>query len=229
MPSATLFPGAPCTGSTMRPRRASRASSPSAAGIGPAGPDEVIIAEGACRFAVALGGGHKTGFYLDQRDNRALRGGPRAAAAGCSTPSATRAPSPARRSPAGATGALLARVLGRGARGARAANLELNGLADRAELRAGQCVRRAPPARGGEGAVRPRRPRPAAVHAAQGRRRGGRARLQGDQPPRPPAPRAGRDPRDVLLLAPRHAVVLRGDLPRRRGRCAASPCGCSPP
>jgi 23S rRNA (cytosine1962-C5)-methyltransferase len=32
---------------------------------------EVEIREGPCRFRVALAEGHKTGFYLDQRDNRA--------------------------------------------------------------------------------------------------------------------------------------------------------------
>ncbi len=35
-------------------------------------PDFVEIDEYGCRFAVDVRGGHKTGFYLDQRDNRAL-------------------------------------------------------------------------------------------------------------------------------------------------------------
>jgi 23S rRNA (cytosine1962-C5)-methyltransferase len=35
-------------------------------------PDLIEIQEGACRFAVDIYRGHKTGFYLDQRDNRAL-------------------------------------------------------------------------------------------------------------------------------------------------------------
>jgi 23S rRNA (cytosine1962-C5)-methyltransferase len=35
------------------------------------GEPEVEIREGLCRFRVALAEGHKTGFYLDQRDNRA--------------------------------------------------------------------------------------------------------------------------------------------------------------
>jgi 23S rRNA (cytosine1962-C5)-methyltransferase len=35
-------------------------------------PDLVEIEEYGCRFAVDVRGGHKTGFYLDQRDNRAL-------------------------------------------------------------------------------------------------------------------------------------------------------------
>jgi 23S rRNA (cytosine1962-C5)-methyltransferase len=36
-----------------------------------ASPLEVEIREGPCRFRVDLAGGHKTGFYLDQRENRA--------------------------------------------------------------------------------------------------------------------------------------------------------------
>ena len=35
-------------------------------------PAQIEIAEGACRFLVEVRGGHKTGFYLDQRDNRRL-------------------------------------------------------------------------------------------------------------------------------------------------------------
>ena len=35
-------------------------------------PQEIIIREGEWRFAVDVRGGHKTGFYLDQRDNRRL-------------------------------------------------------------------------------------------------------------------------------------------------------------
>jgi 23S rRNA (cytosine1962-C5)-methyltransferase len=36
------------------------------------GPSAVEIREGACRFTVRPGQGHKTGFYLDQADNRRL-------------------------------------------------------------------------------------------------------------------------------------------------------------
>lgn len=39
---------------------------------GEPGPSEVEIREGGCRFVVDVGGGQKTGFYLDQRENRAL-------------------------------------------------------------------------------------------------------------------------------------------------------------
>ncbi len=44
-------------------------------GAGPTPPAEVEIQEGPCRFRVDLAGGHKTGFYLDQRENRAAVGG----------------------------------------------------------------------------------------------------------------------------------------------------------
>lgn len=37
----------------------------------PAGP-ELVVTEDGCRFAVTPGGGHKTGLYLDQAENRAL-------------------------------------------------------------------------------------------------------------------------------------------------------------
>ncbi len=39
---------------------------------GDAPPDEVEITEDGLRFGVGIGAGHKTGFYLDQRSNRAL-------------------------------------------------------------------------------------------------------------------------------------------------------------
>lgn len=38
---------------------------------GPSPPDEVLVVENGLRFAVDLKAGHKTGFYLDQRENRA--------------------------------------------------------------------------------------------------------------------------------------------------------------
>jgi 23S rRNA (cytosine1962-C5)-methyltransferase len=38
--------------------------------LGDAPPDEVVITENGLRFAVDLKGGQKTGFYLDQRENR---------------------------------------------------------------------------------------------------------------------------------------------------------------
>ena len=38
--------------------------------VGPAGPATVEVEEDGVRFAVTVGGGHKTGLYLDQRENR---------------------------------------------------------------------------------------------------------------------------------------------------------------
>jgi len=95
--------------------------------------DEIVVTEGACRFAVALGSGHKTGFYLDQRENRravaAVAGGRRMLDAFSYTGAFA-----CHGLRAGATQALLidssAEALGLARR-----NLELNGLADRAELR----------------------------------------------------------------------------------------------
>ncbi|MBI4591186.1 MAG: class I SAM-dependent rRNA methyltransferase [Candidatus Rokubacteria bacterium] len=43
--------------------------------IDAAGPPEIEIREGPCRFVVSIEGGQKTGFYLDQRENRALVAG----------------------------------------------------------------------------------------------------------------------------------------------------------
>jgi 23S rRNA (cytosine1962-C5)-methyltransferase len=43
--------------------------------IGEAGPSEVEIGECGCRFVVDVARGQKTGFYLDQRENRALVAG----------------------------------------------------------------------------------------------------------------------------------------------------------
>ena len=37
--------------------------------------DELLVEEGGIRLAVSLGAGHKTGLYLDQRDNRLLAAG----------------------------------------------------------------------------------------------------------------------------------------------------------
>lgn len=47
---------------------------------GDAPPEAVVIQENGLKFGVDLLGGHKTGFYLDQRENRALVGQPRFAA-----------------------------------------------------------------------------------------------------------------------------------------------------
>ena len=43
---------------------------PAAGWLDAPGPTSVIVEEGAARFLVRVGGGHKTGLYLDQADNR---------------------------------------------------------------------------------------------------------------------------------------------------------------
>ncbi len=96
---------------------------------------EVLIAEGPCRFAVTPGSGHKTGFYLDQRDNRALvaghAGGRRVLDAFCYTGAFA-----CRALAAGAREALLVDSSGEALAVARR-NLALNGLDARATVREG--------------------------------------------------------------------------------------------
>lgn len=101
--------------------------------IGEAGPSEVEISEAGCRFLVDVARGQKTGFYLDQRENRTLVAsharGKRVLDAFCYT------------------GAFACQALARGAesvlgieRSAEALalarrNLRLNGVETRAEIR----------------------------------------------------------------------------------------------
>lgn len=100
----------------------------------PPGP-ELVITEGDCRFALTPGAGHKTGFYLDQAENRMLAArraaGRRVLDAFCFSGGfachALRA---------GAAGALLLDSSAEALALARR-NLELNGVAGQAELREG--------------------------------------------------------------------------------------------
>jgi 23S rRNA (cytosine1962-C5)-methyltransferase len=97
--------------------------------------EELVVTEGRCRFGVTPGAGNKTGLYLDQAENRALvarhAGGRRVLDAFCFSGGfachALRA---------GATQALLLDSSADALALARR-NLELNGAADRAELREG--------------------------------------------------------------------------------------------
>ena len=70
-PSAALFPAAAGVPARRPDRGAHRGLRARARLDRPAGPDEVIIAEGPCASPSRSARGHKTGFYLDQRDNRA--------------------------------------------------------------------------------------------------------------------------------------------------------------
>jgi len=96
---------------------------------------ELVITEGGCRFGVTPGGGHKTGLYLDQAENRALvarhAAGRRILDAFCFSGGfachALRA---------GASHAVLLDS-SPDALGLARRNLELNGLSDRAALKEG--------------------------------------------------------------------------------------------
>ena len=96
---------------------------------------EIVVDEGGCRFAVRVGSGHKTGFYLDQRENRGVvarhAAGRRVLDAFCYTGGFA-----CRALAAGATGAVLIDASGEALSGAQR-NLELNGLGGSAELRQG--------------------------------------------------------------------------------------------
>jgi 23S rRNA (cytosine1962-C5)-methyltransferase len=93
----------------------------------------VTIAEGPCRFTVVLGAGHKTGWYLDQRENRELvarhAAGRRMLDAFCYAGGFA-----CLALAAGARAAVLVDSSPEALAGARA-NLEANGLSARAELR----------------------------------------------------------------------------------------------
>jgi 23S rRNA (cytosine1962-C5)-methyltransferase len=107
---------------------------PATGWIGEAGPDEVVVQEAGVRLAVRPGAGPKTGLYLDQAANRARVG----AAAGAGDVLDVFAYS----------GGFACHALSAGARravcvesspeavAAAGRNLALNGLADRAEIRA---------------------------------------------------------------------------------------------
>ena len=128
----TLFPGAPIYRADDATAARIEGFDPVRGWLGDPGPDEVIVTEGPSRFAVRPGNGHKTGFYLDQRDNRRLvaehADGRRVLDAFCYTGAFA-----CQALIAGATSAQLvdasADVLALARR-----NLELNGVADRAEL-----------------------------------------------------------------------------------------------
>ena len=100
----------------------------------PAGP-ELVVAEDGCRFGVTPGGGHKTGLYLDQAENRALvarhAAGRRMLDAFCFSGGFA-----CHALKAGASHAVLLDS-SPDALGLARRNLELNGVAERAELKEG--------------------------------------------------------------------------------------------
>jgi 23S rRNA (cytosine1962-C5)-methyltransferase len=99
-----------------------------------AGPEVVIIAEGPARFQVPIGTGHKTGFYLDQAENR-LRVARRATGRTVLDAFAYTGAFAVQALAAGAERAVCLESSPAAAAGA-AANLDLNHFGSRAELRA---------------------------------------------------------------------------------------------
>ena len=106
---------------------------PAAGWLDAPGPTSVIIEEGAARLLVRIGGGHKTGLYLDQADNR-LRVGPHGAARAVLDVFAYTAGFACHALLAGATSAICIESSKDALAGA-IDNLALNGVAARAEVR----------------------------------------------------------------------------------------------
>src|SRR5262245_49724721 len=100
-----------------------------------AGPASLVVEEGAVRLRVTFGAGHKTGLYLDQRDNRA-RVGLLATGREVLDAFAYTAAFACHALVAGARHALCIESSPEAITGARE-NLALNGVADRAEMIAG--------------------------------------------------------------------------------------------
>ena len=106
---------------------------PAAGWLDAPGPTSVIIEEGAARLLVRIGGGHKTGLYLDQADNR-LCVGPHGAARAVLDVFAYTAGFACHALLAGATSAVCIESSKDALAGA-IDNLALNGVAARAEVR----------------------------------------------------------------------------------------------
>ena len=167
-------------------------------------PELIEIHEGAIRFLVDVRKGHKTGFYLDQRDARAAVG-----ALGCNRDvlncfSYTGGFGLACR----AAGAVSVRHVDMSPRrhvaGRARPRAEKHGFDGGMLLRFGIRLRRrlqipAPPARRRQD-VRPDNPRPAEVRGLPRRRDEGRARIQGHQPARDEASAPRRHTCHVLVL-----------------------------
>jgi 23S rRNA (cytosine1962-C5)-methyltransferase len=138
-----LFPGEPVYRADdptaarvegFEPQRGWVAPSPSQGEGQGEGFRELIVAAGACRFAVTLGTGQKTGLYLDQRENHLLvaahAGGRRVLDAFAYTGGFA-----CHTLRAGATEAVMIESSPEALEGARR-NLDLNGVGDRATVRA---------------------------------------------------------------------------------------------
>lgn len=127
---------------------------PARAWVDRAGPARVIVEEAGVRLVVTPGAGHKTGLYLDQRENRS-RIGPLGAGHDVLDAFAYTAGFACHALAAGARRAVCLESSPEAIAGARE-NLALNGVADRAEIVAGNAfdeLRRLERARGRFGLV----------------------------------------------------------------------------
>ena len=106
---------------------------PAAGWLDAPGPTSVVVEEGAARLLVRVGGGHKTGLYLDQADNR-VRIGPLGAGRAVLDVFAYTAGFACHALLAGATSAICIESSKDALAGA-VDNLALNGVAARAEVR----------------------------------------------------------------------------------------------
>jgi 23S rRNA (cytosine1962-C5)-methyltransferase len=106
---------------------------PAAGWLDTPGPTSVVVEEGAARFLVRVGGGHKTGLYLDQADNR-VRVAPLGAGRAVLDVFAYTAGFACHALLAGATSAVCVESSKDALAGA-VDNLALNGVAARAEVR----------------------------------------------------------------------------------------------
>ena len=163
-------------------------------------PESSTSSKPALRYRVDVVGGQKTGFYLDQRDNRALVGaharGRRVLNAFCYTGGFTLA------ALAGGAASVLSIDSSADALRWRARNLARNPALDarRAEWSEADVFAELRELRNRGASVRPDRARSAEVRADRRARAARGARVQGHQPARAQAARARRPARDVLVL-----------------------------
>ncbi len=186
-------------------------------------PEKVEVIENGLRFAVDVAEGQKTGYYLDQRDNRALTGSLAAARdvlncfcyTGGFSLYALR----------GGAKSVLSIDSSQEALQLAQANVQLNGLdASKSGMAMRRRVRRPAQTARSEPQVRPHRTRPAQVRPHRRLRRKGLARLQGHQPARFQTAAPGR-PAVHLLLLRRHQ---RRPVPENhRGRGIGCGSGCA--
>ncbi len=180
-------------------------------------PEWLLVDEGGVRYRVDVRHGHKTGFYVDQRDNRALiaRHALDREVLNCFL--LYRGLFAGRAQGRRETGRL-DRFVGRGpgdGRGQRAGQRLRPGSGTMARR---GCVQDPARAQRRGRAVRSRRARSAQVRAVAAAYRPGGPRLQGHQPVRIQAVAPGRSARDVFMLGRDRRAAVPEDHRGRRGR-----------